>query len=690
MGIPPEQFVSLGAVVFSAFACLNLLIRPPASNREWSLIAAFFLTAAIEILDLQLIRNPASLLVVKPAVFICEALLPLAWCVYASRLSGRNLFARGFVNGLFWTGGLILLTLSIIANPADMIFNPDFGAEVLLFLGQAGFYFYLLLTAYLLTALVMLERFFTALSRRDRWIVKFESLGIGAILAMQILYFSQGLLYRTLDMSLITARTTAVAFGVLLFLYSRLRRGRPARLTLSRAAAFRSIVLITVSCYLLFLGLVGEGLRYLGPSSGRAFFYGISLIAGVALCTLLLSDTLRRKTMVFLHKHFHRQKYDYRVLWMQMTDRLGAARDAETLSTAILEMYCQTFAISGGALYLYRDKEAGMTIESIYAGFDAPGQFDPEQSLAEFLTSKQWVFNISENSSELRPVDLAQLKGHEVHFVVPLFFEQRLGGVVVLGRQINPEEPAIYEDYDLMKIFGRQAAAALYNQLLSKQLSEQREMAAVGKVSAFVMHDLKNLVSNLSLVVENARELIHNPCFQKDMLETLWKTVQRMNGLIGRLKNVGETNLMQLELCNLKHLVVETVHGIGTNTVEVYGDDVDALIDRSEIGKVITNLVLNGLEASNGNRTVEVEIGRDVGPMIICRDQGCGMSGEFIVSNLFRPFETTKKKGLGIGLYQCRQIVEAHGGRMEVVSTIGKGSEFKVYLPPTKKQLRID
>lgn len=563
-----------------------------------------------------------------------------------------------------------------------MIFNPDFAAEPVLFLGRAGFYFYLLLSLLLLTALVMLERAFASLMRRDRWCLKFEVLGLGAIITMQLLYYSQGLLYRTIDMALVPARAGAVIFGLLLFFYSRLRRKRPAQLALSHAAAFRSVVLLAVCSYLIVIGLANEGLRYLGPSSSRVFLYSLALIGGSTLCALILSESLRRKTRVFLHKHFYRQKYDYRILWMEMTKRLGQARDDASLYTAILDMYCHSFDVTDAALYLARDN-AGLGRAASLSGTHWPDRLAPSGSLANFFGSSQWVFNLGDNAAAIGTDDAEQLRSNGIHFIVPLFFDHDLGGAIALGQQISTPDPVTYEDYDLMKIFARQAAAVLYTQHLTRQLAIQREMAAVGKVVSFVTHDLKNLMANLSLVVENARDFISNPRFQDDMLESLTNSVRKMDGLVRRMKHVGESDRLVCECCNLKQLARDTVEEIGCSAVRVCGDDIAVVVDRGEMGKVITNLVHNSLEASRGSTGVEIEIVRRGGPLLVCRDEGCGMSETFMATNLFHPFETTKPQGFGIGLYQCRQIVEAHGGRIEVASAIGKGSEFRVYLPDT-------
>lgn len=683
MGITFEVMISFFAAFLIVVGCLFLVFRPSTPRREWSLVFALLITGLIELFDHFILYNPGQLLPIKSTIFIFEAFLPVSWAFYAVNLHYRTPKRRIVETSLFLLFALILLAISLGSNPNVMIFSPDFGIEFLLFLGPVGFYFYLVLSLYLIIALVMLERTFSALSRQDRWYLKFEALGIGAIITVQLIYYSQGLLFRTLDMSLVTVRSIVIVFGLLMFLYARLGRGRPERLTLSHTAAFRSVVLLAVSSYLIFVGLVGEGFRYLDPSTNRLFTIGLSLVGGVVLCSLLLSESLRRKTKVFLHKHFYQQKYDYRVLWMEMSERLALAKDVESRYEAVIEIYCQTFAIQGGALYLNRGGGDGLPVVAIHGDVDVPERINPVGSLAVFLQKTQWVFNFSENGDEISAADSTLLTQHDIQFVVPIFFGKELGGVVVLCRQINANEPVIYEDYDLMKIFGRQVAAVLVNDRLSRQLADQREMVAVGKVSSFVMHDLKNLVSILSLLTENAQELIQNRRFQDDMLVTLSNTVRQMNNLIGRLKHVGESDHLSYGLYDLKKLVIETIDNLGIDGIMVSGEIIDVEIDRNEISKVITNLVLNGIEASNGETNVQFEIGDHNGPFLICRDEGRGMSDAFMSSSLFRPFETTKENGLGIGLYHCRQIVEAHGGRIEVDSTVGKGSEFRVYLPST-------
>jgi hypothetical protein len=271
---------------------------------------------------------------------------------------------------------------------------------------------------------------------------------------------------------------------------------------------------------------------------------------------------------------------------------------------------------------------------------------------------------------------------YNIQFVVPLFFNDKVDGFVLLGNQINAGEPLNYEDYDLMKVLASQSSAALHNLHLLDQLVDSREMAAIGKVSTFVMHDLKNLVSNLALVVDNAKEHMDDKEFQQDMVETLTNSVSRMKSLIDRLKKFEVAPQLALESCDLKKLVEETLHDSAVSGIEIDGDPVDLIIDRQEISRVILNLALNAFEAlGEGGGAVKIRTGVKGRAFFAIQDHGCGMTDEYINTKLFKPFETTKVKGFGIGLYQSRQIVEAHGGEMQVMSKPGEGTTFTVWLP---------
>jgi signal transduction histidine kinase len=195
------------------------------------------------------------------------------------------------------------------------------------------------------------------------------------------------------------------------------------------------------------------------------------------------------------------------------------------------------------------------------------------------------------------------------------------------------------------------------------------------------MHDLKNLVSALSLMLDNAHEYIDVPDFQKDLLDSLGNTVTKMNNLISRLKHLPEKVSLQRTSVDLLQLAHDTTLLVKGGNFLVTGTPVIAEVDRDEIQKVALNLMLNAIESNTGNQPVTVEVGKEAAPFFRVKDEGCGIPDDFLRDSLFTPFKSTKKKGLGIGLYQCKKIVEAHGGKIEVISELDKGSEFTVWLP---------
>jgi putative PEP-CTERM system histidine kinase len=685
--MPLQIALSLIAAFLAALYSLFLLLKAERqSGGVYALAAGLLLFAALELFDLLSLLRPEELWTWRRGALWAESFLPFTWSLFSFTFYREIRFRDILLSSKLFLFLSLVFPLVILLVPLDRFYySPDFAEERLIFLGRAGYFFYFGLLLFLIYALMQLERTLRVLGRQERWQAKFEFVGAGVLLGVSIVYFSQGLLYSSLDLALLPARSIALVLGVALMAFSRLRRGVPTRLAVSRQAAYRSTVLLAVGLYLFALGLAGEGMRYLGPHSQRYFVVLLGLVGAVALLALVLSDTLRRRTRVFVHKHFFKEKYDYRAHWLEFTGRLSNCSDLNEVAIVVLAFFSETFSVRGSALYL-RNGEGGDFRPFAVHELALPVQTIPGRgALAAFLGERRWVFSHREGPTEIVEENRTLMEKQGIHFVVPLFFDERLEGMVLLGEPINPAEVFFYEDYDLMKVLARQAAATLMNQKLAEQLAAGRELAAVGKVSAFVMHDLKNSVSNLALVVENARNYMEDPDFQADMLETLDNSVRRMKGLIERLRNFEKKTCLELASCDLSALVAETALEIPKKCITWEGAPTRCTIDRSEIAKVVQNLLLNALDATAGNGPVRLEVGCDGMAFIRCLDQGCGMSAEFIRERLFKPFATTKQKGFGIGLYQCRQIVEAHAGRIEVKSTPGEGTEFTVWLPLTNQ-----
>lgn len=675
--------LSIVALLLTTVYAGGTLWRSGRTLAAYFSVVAVAVSASVEFCDFVALAGYGDPLAWKQYSLIAEGLLPAAW-LFFSLTHARETGVR-----LVPVAQRILLAVSILF-PAALVFlpsasffySPDFDTERVLFLSTAGYVFYGGILVYVVVSLINLEATFSNASLSSRWKIKFDFIGAGSFLAVLIFYYSQGLLYRTINMNLMPLRSLVFILALGMMLYSLLARGNGVRIAVSRSMAYKSVVLFAVGLYLVAVGLMGEGLKYFGEGHQKTLALGMAFVVGICLLVVLLSETAKRKIKVFLHKNFYQSKYDYRTQWLQFTDRLASARKEDDLWAAILSGYCEIFAMGCGGLFVRNGEHNDFRWA---AGHELPVTevvLAVGDQVVSPMVERSWVVNLREDKPAILPEQETYFTENGIQFLVPLFSAEDLEAVLVLGRPVNQNEQYLYEDYDLMKTLARQAASALMNHRLSEQLARSRELEVMGRVSAFIIHDLKNLVYTLSLTVDNAQEHIADPEFQEDMLDTLSNTVNRMKVLISRLKNLPEKRSLELEQVNLYLLAADTAAMVpGNGSVSVGGSDSMAEVDREEIQKVVMNLVVNALEATDGKGPVRVEVGTGSEPFIRVSDNGCGIPEEFLRSQLFSPFKTTKKKGLGIGLYQCRQIVEAHGGRIDVESTVGKGTVFTVWLP---------
>ncbi|HEX2770699.1 MAG TPA: XrtA/PEP-CTERM system histidine kinase PrsK [Geobacteraceae bacterium] len=678
-----QTVISITSILLSVIFPLYFFVRKERKALPLSLSAALLSAAALELFDLLTFLYPDNLFFWKKFALAVESSLPPVWLWFTLTYARQNELRSISLLQRLLLAASPLFAVSVLLLPVTSFFySPDFSSERVLYLGNAGFIFYLLLLIYLIIPLINLEMTLTSATQTSRLKIKFELLGAGALLAVMVFYYSQGLLFRTINMNLVPVRTVLLIVAVAMMAYSRLRRGNGVNVYVSQQILYRSVVLLTVGVYLLGLGLMGEGMKYFGDWSQRAMAITLAFVAGLGLIVTLLSETVRRKVRVFINKNFYRNKYDYRNQWLQFTDRLSSAKNDDDLLRSIITGFCDTFGMGCGALFLLEQERATYQVAASIEMDNATLTFREKDAAIEFIANGKWVVDPVQGCPEIGDEEQKTFfKANAIFFAIPLFMNERMGGFIVLGRPLNRDESYSYEDFDLMKTLARQASSALLNLRLSDQLARSREMAAMGRVATFVMHDLKNLVSALSLMLDNVQEYIADPEFQKDLLDTLGNTVTKMNSLISRLKHLPEKVSLQRTPVDLLQLAHDTTLLVKGGNFLVTGAPVIAEVDRDEIQKVALNLMLNAIESTAGKKPVTVEVGKEETPFFRVKDEGCGIPEDFLRNSLFTPFKSTKKKGLGIGLYQCKKIVEAHGGKIEVISELDKGSEFTVWLP---------
>lgn len=379
-----------------------------------------------------------------------------------------------------------------------------------------------------------------------------------------------------------------------------------------------------------------------------------------------------------------RSKYDYREQWVNFTKRLGSLVTLEELAPQILDTVVETVGATAGILYL---KDFG---EGRHHATTAVGVRRPARTLAEdhpliaSLGTRRAPL-VLENGSAAAGLEPPEARGFsEASVIAPLRWRDELTGFLLIG----PERSgARYtrEDLEFMATVGEQAAGVIVTARLSENLAQSREFEAFHRLTSFVIHDLKNSISALSMLSENALKNFDDPDFQRDALKTVARTVDRMKALLGRLSESPGPARLRRDLVDLASLALDaTAPVVKSDRISLVKELAPLPIsaDGEALSKVIQNLVTNAVQSIDGRGIVTlktfVEDGRAV---VSVTDTGCGMSEEFVRTSLFAPFRSTKQGGWGIGLYHAKGLVEAHGGTIEVSSQQGTGTTFSVRLP---------
>ncbi|QXE91683.1 XrtA/PEP-CTERM system histidine kinase PrsK [Geomonas subterranea] len=674
--------LTLISVFLLLASVLRIVLLERRSGAYSYLAVPFFAIAVLELFDFFALGNSRAEIDWKRCALFVEALLPSCWILlsltYARELPERGLSLK---SRLLVGISALLVLVPLLLPAASFYYAPDFPAEAVLFLADAGYYFYVAILLLLVVALINFESTLVNASSEALWRVKLDIVALCSMLAVLAFYYSSALLYRSLNMELAPLRSLLFIIASLMLLYARSHWRGSARVKVSQAVLLKSVVIVVISAYLVMLGALGEAMKYFGPLFPRVLTLSLGFIAGILLLLLLLSDRAKRELKVLLHKHFYQSKYDYRAQWLGLTERLSTFEGGDDLVHRVLLAYCEIFGVHGAALYQHQQGCGWYCVASALELEPLRETINDDNPILTSLRERQWVFCSGDPNHELTPHEWLFLERYGISFVVPLFEGEALSGFIVLGAQVVPDEQYRYEDFDLMKTIARQVSVAMQHQRLSEQLTQSKAMEAVGSLATFVVHDLKNLAATISLVLENAREHIDNPEFQQDMLSSLGNTTKKMHHLIGRLRNLGESELLQRRPVDLLALTGDCAAMVQGRTISVQGDQQVVLGDREELQKVLLNLLLNAVEASPPGASITVEVGCNGTPFVKVADRGCGMSPRFIRNDLFVPFRTSKPTGLGIGLYQSRQIVTAHGGSIEVSSVEGEGTVFTVHLP---------
>ncbi|TZG27498.1 XrtA/PEP-CTERM system histidine kinase PrsK [Sphingomonas montanisoli] len=455
------------------------------------------------------------------------------------------------------------------------------------------------------------------------------------------------------------------------------------RLPPARSAALRFLPLTAIAIYVAAMVMLARLLNLthqidrLGQVTIAIGFSGLAL-------AFFPSSRLRSGVKQGLSRHLFQHHYDYRVEWRQFTDTLGIpGRDDRALGERVVQAIADIPDAPGGLLLLTaQDGALEAASRWNWADLDPP-QRAANPSFGHALLGAGTVEVAAPPDALALPDWIADTAS--AWLVVPLTHYDRLLGAVLLEKPHNPRALDA-EDHDLLRLAGRQAASYLAEALGQEALSDARRFDEFNRRFAFIMHDVKNLVSQLSLLARNAERHADNPDFRKDMVATLQSSVGKMNDLLARLSQHHRAKPEEPTPQRLLPLV-DRIGSRRDAPVEVSGDeDLVALVDPARLEQALGHLIQNAIDASSAGAVVEVLVGPREGMAAIdVIDHGVGMSIEFVRTRLFHAFASTKEGGFGIGAFEARALIAAMGGRIEVQSREGEGTRFTVLLPIVRK-----
>jgi putative PEP-CTERM system histidine kinase len=559
-----------------------------------------------------------------------------------------------------------------------------------------------LVSTFLVSAILILmhlERTLRTSVGTMRWRIKFMVVGLGLLFAVRIYATSQNLLYSTIDPWLQKVEIIALLLTCGLIGLAFVRAGL-AKADVYPSPQFLqgSATVLLAGLYLLLVGGVAQIINILGGDAASAWKTFFILASLAVLVTLLLSDRVRQYLHQFVSRHFKRPHYDYRAVWTTFAERTSFIMDKTGLCQAVVKWISETFNVLSVSIWVVDETNQRLTLGASTSLPQNSALFSSNLQAAELIqhlsragspidlesATEPWIASLKEATNSLFPNG-----GRRV--CVPIVGRGELVAVLTLGDRVNGI-PFSIEDFELLKCVSGQVASHLANIQLSQKLLQVRELEAFQTMAAFFVHDLKNVGSTFSLMLQNLEAHFDNPEFRKDALRSLTRSVEHLNNLISRLTLLRQQLAVHPAPADLNEVAssaLEELKGLpGIKVLRNLQPLPQISLDREQIQKVLTNLLLNAVEALGSQGEINVETSqRDSWAVLTVRDNGPGMSPEFMAHSLFRPFQTTKKKGLGIGMFHSKMIVDAHQGKIEVESLPGKGATFRVLLPLNPKNL---
>ncbi len=672
--------VSIGTVSYAAAAAaflflLVLLVTSWRGRLQGILLAAasfgtFVWAAALA----YLAAYPDTILL---SAAILEVVRNALWFVFLMVLLG---YSQTAVKPFKWAAlGIAIVcavALSVALYSGGVSSEQSAGADILSRLVMS------------VVGIVLVHNFFRNVEPGQRWGIKYLCLGLGGMFVSDFYLYSDALLFRRINSDIWAARGVVNTLIVPLLAISVARNPKwSLNIAVSRRAVFYSTSVLGAAIYLMVMAAAGYYIRYFGGTWGVVvqitFWFGAVLL----LFVTFFSGTIRARMKVFLSKNFFSYYYDYREEWLRFTRTLSEGEPGLRMRERSIQAIAELVDSPGGALWLLQ--ETGQ-FEHM-ANWNMPGAkgtVRDDSPLCQFLGKRQWVVDLQEPHAQAEAEDSPEIPDWlralpQSWLVVPLIHHEQLLGFVVLLRS-KGKMKLNWEVIDLLRTAGRQAASYLAQLEAATALLVARQFESFNRMSAFVVHDLKNLIAQLSLLLSNSHKHKHKPAFQEDMIDTVANSVEKMERLLYQLRG---NYTLERPAPVLLHAVLRgivTARAVLKPAPELLAgeEELSVVAHDLRLDRVLGHLVQNAIEATPASGRVTVQLLRQNDSAVIAiRDTGSGMSEQFISGRLFKPFESTKTTGMGVGTYEAWQYIREIGGRIDVESKETQGTTFRVTLP---------
>ncbi len=658
---------------------------------SWRSGARGVLLAAVSLIN-ALWAGLASQVVIESveqasAYQVFEVLRYIAWYVFliklfdsaASKNSGYRRFQRWVLLFSVGFGCLVLLTEFVPARFDGWGFHD--------YLTTFQFVGHLIMS---IIGLAIVEQLFRNISVQDRWAIKFLFMGVGGIFAYDFYFYANALLFRGMDPGLWEARGFISFVSVPMLVLSAARnREWSLNVFVSRDIVLTTTAIFGGGFYLLVMAAVGYYLRGYGGSWGRVAQTVFLSLAIILLVAVLFSGQLRANLRVFLGKHFYKNKYDYRKEWLQLTGELNNQKDDSDGFISATGVLARLVDARSGLIWLRENDNRYRNIAAWRT--DRIDVTETERSsLVRFFEQTGYIINLA--NVDTRPEEYEGLvlptwlnEIHRPWMIVPLFGLESLLGFAVLAdplvsRKIN------WEDRDLLKTAAKQVSSYLTVLRTSEVLAEARQFEVFNRISAYMVHDLKNISAELELIVRNAERHRNNPEFLDDTFDTVNNASEDIKRLLDQLRNkrLQSERKVAVDVCNLvRDVALHKSDCLPVPDVVCECGECHTVIEKGRLTNVLAHLLDNGQQATSDDGFLKVKVmKKDPAIVIQILDNGHGMDDDFIKKRLFKPFDTTKgNAGMGIGMYECREFIHELGGEIKVESEPGKGTSISLHIP---------